>query len=158
MDGAGGKAFQEDPFEVVAPVVSEHAKPDERSLDAVLEFEHSLEEEEGEDTSNTSLSDEPSAGLSLMDPSEEDASSAQCTGGGSEGSCTTDERELAERHSEVEPPPLNTADLLLNHNTGDVPHSGTQISADPRLQGTGSILLSSHLIFSYYHVPLSLLA
>ena len=40
---------QEDPFEVVAPVVGEHHKPDERCLDAVVIFEHQIEEQSSGD-------------------------------------------------------------------------------------------------------------
>ena len=162
-DGVGGAALQEDPFEVVAPVTSEHAKPDEkeRSLDAVLEFEHSLEEnqmegdescsavqpQEGDETcalvqqqesSNSGLVeggfllDEPSAETSNLETSAKDVLSSQHTGVENAAGCTTaDGLEMMERHTVAQQlPPPHTADLLLNHDTGDdvtgtVPHTGT---------------------------------
>lgn len=151
VDGLGGKTLQEDPFEVVAPVASEHAKPDERRLDAVLEFEHSLEEKEqmeGESTSTctqerscTLLSNDSSDSLSHTDTPVTDVSSSQCTNSGGEGGCTnTDAQEWAERHSSAEPAPLSAADCLVNHNTDDTIHSGTHNSANPWLQGTDSTI------------------
>lgn len=159
VDGLGGKTLQEDPFEVVAPVTSEHAKPDERSLDAVLEFEHSLEEKqmEGESTSCTFLSDDSSDSLSHTDTPVTDVSSSQSSGSGSEDSCTTtNAQELAERHTSAEPTQSNTADHLANHNTDDTTHSGTQNSDNPWLQGTlPSQFLPSVISLSANHFSLS---
>ena len=164
VDGLGGKTLQEDPFEVVAPVASEHAKPDERSLDAVLEFEHSLEEKqmEGDSTSTctqerscTFLSDDSSDSLSHTDTPLTNVSSSQSSGSG-DGCTTTDAQELAERHTSAEPTPLSTANCLANHNTGDTTHSGTQKSANPWLQGTApSQFLCSVISLPANHFSLS---
>ena len=149
-DVDGSKVLQEDPFEVVAPVASEHGKPDERSLDAVLEFEHSLEEDQMEGEGTCSLAQEPSAGLSHMEVSAKDVSSAQRTGSESDDGCTTAAGwELAERHTAAEPPPASMADPLLNHSTGDVPQSGTHNSANPWLQGAVSILFYLHMLILF---------
>lgn len=185
VDGAGHRELQEDPFEVVAPVASEHAKPDEkeRSLDAVLEFEHSLEEDqmEGEEScplgqqqegSSSALVeggfllDEPYVEASHLETSVKDVSSDQHTGGESAAGCTTaDGWEMTERHIVAEAPPPHTADLLLNHDTGDdvmgtvpdVPHTGTaHNSTGPWLQGGATVPLYAAVVSLLVTYPPSL--